>query len=200
MLRVLIAEDEVALAYDLRRQLEESGCQVVGIATDGKQAVEVCQGTRPDVVLMDVGMPVMDGIKATRVIMQECPTSVLVITAFHSREITAEAEATGAMGVLAKPTSAQQILWAARSAAVRWAEFDVIRAESEDLDAALGTRPIVEQAKRILAMPGVDGAVGFQALRESAAKKGLSLRAMAEDVVHNYRQESASLWNSTASE
>lgn len=194
MLRVLIAEDELALAYDLRRQLETSGCQVVGIATDGKQAVELCQAPRPDVVLMDVGMPVMDGTKATRMIMQECPTCVLVLTAFHGREVTAEAEAAGAMGCLAKPTSAPEVLRAAKSALAKFAEFGVIRVESEDLDAALKTRPIVEQAKRILAMRcHVDVAAAFQALRESAAGAGLSLRAMAEDIVNSYRQQSASV-------
>jgi len=137
VLRVLIAEDEVALALALRRQLEKSGCEVVGLAADGKQAVELCQATRPDVVLMDVGLPVMDGIRATRTIMQECPTCVLILTAFHGREISVEAEAAGAMGCLAKPTSAPDVLRAAESALARFAEFGVIRAESEDLDAAL---------------------------------------------------------------
>jgi AmiR/NasT family two-component response regulator len=200
MLRVLIAEDELALAYGLHRQLEQSGCQVVGIAADGKQAVGLCQTARPDVVLMDVGMPVMDGIKATRMIMQECPTCVLVLTAFHGREVTGEAEAAGAMGCLAKPTSAPELLRAATSALVRFAEFGVIRAESEGLDAALETRPIVEQAKRILAMRNhVDVAAAFQALRESAGKGGLSLRAMAEDIVNSYRQQSASVSDSAGS-
>ncbi len=194
MLRVLIAEDEVALAYALRQQLEQSGSQVLGIAADGGQAVELCLATRPDVVLMDVGMPVMDGIKATQMIMRECPTCVLVLTAFHGRDVTAEAETAGAMGCLAKPVSASEVLRAATSALVRFAEFGVIRAESEDLDAALRARLTVEQAKRILAMRShVDVAAAFQALRESAAKAELSLRAMAEDVVNSYRQQSASV-------
>jgi response regulator NasT len=189
MLRVLIAEDGVPLAFALRRQLEKSGWEVVGLAVDGKQAVELCQATRPDVVLMDVGLSVMDGIKATRTIMQECPTCVIIVTAFHGRDITAEAEAAGAMGCLAKPTSASEVLRASASALERFAEFGAIRAESEGLDAALGARPMIEQAKRILvAREHVKLAAAFRALRESAGEAELSLRAMAEKVVDSYRQ------------
>jgi two-component system, response regulator PdtaR len=188
VLRVLIAEDEPALAYALRRQLELSGHQVVGIAGNGSEAAELCQATHPDVVVMDVGMPVMDGIQATRRIMQEGLTCVLVLTAFEGHEVTAEAEAAGAMGCLAKPAGGPEVLRAMEGARARFAEFGLLHAEAKDLEAAVAARLVVERAKRLLVRQlHVEAAAAFSSLGEAAAEAGLSLRAMAEEIVSRDR-------------
>jgi two-component system, response regulator PdtaR len=184
VLRVLIAEDEPALAYALRRQLELSGCQVVGVAGNGQEAVELCQALRPDVIVMDVGLPVMDGIQATRRIMQECLTCVLILTAFEGHEVTAEAEAAGAMGCLAKPAGGAEVRRAMDGAQARFAEFGLLRAEAKDLEAAVAAHLVVERAKRLLVRHRhVEVTAAFSSLGEAAAEAGLSLRAMAEEIV-----------------
>jgi two-component system, response regulator PdtaR len=184
MPRILITEDELILAYALRGQLERRGVEVVGLASNGRVALERCRETRPEVVLMDVRMPEMDGIEATRLIMQNCPTSVIMLTAYADEETRAKAEAAGAMGFLAKPVQATAVIEAITGAQKRFAEFQIIRREAGDLEEALKTRRLVEIAKAMLAGRGevkIDEA--FQSLLERAAKSGATLRATAEKMV-----------------
>ena len=186
MLRILIAEDELILAYVMQGQLEQRGLEVVGVATNGQATLEQCRSACPDVVLMDVRMPETDGIEGTRLIMQDCPTCIIVVTA-HSDEATrAKAEAVGAMGFLAKPTQPAAVLEAIPAARARFAEFEAIRAHASDLDEALETRRRVEAAKSVLVARGEsDTTIAFQALQERAAESGVSLRAMAESLAED---------------
>ena len=181
-MRVLIAEDELILAYAMRGQLERRGVEVVGLAPNGKAVLERCQELHPDVILMDVRMPETDGIDGTRLIMQHCPTCVIVVTAYTDEETRARAEAVGAMGFLSKPIQAAGVLEEAPKAQARFAEFETIRAESRDLEEALQTRTLVEAAKRVLVGSGLAPEAAFQALKESSENAGVSLRAAAESV------------------
>jgi CheY-like chemotaxis protein len=113
--RVVIAEDEVLLAMTLRRQLEAHGVAIVGVALDGQMALDLCRETQPDAVLMDLRMPVMDGFEATRRIMAECPTRVIVVTALDAPDTRAKAEAAGAARFLIKPVSPEAVLEAIES-------------------------------------------------------------------------------------
>ncbi|MFB3879695.1 MAG: ANTAR domain-containing response regulator [Armatimonadota bacterium] len=183
MLKVLIAEDELILAYAMRGQLQQRGVEVVGLAANGRAAVERCQAVRPDVVLMDVRMPETDGIEATRRVMERCPTCVIIVTAFGDEETMARAEAAGAMGFLSKPIQAAGVLEAVPKARARFAEFRAIRAASRDLEEALAARCEIEAAKRVLVENGVSPETAFEVLRESARKAGASLGAMARRVV-----------------
>jgi two-component system, response regulator PdtaR len=183
-LRVLIAEDELILAYAMQGQLEKRGVEVVGLATNGHAACEQCQERRPDVVLMDVRMPHTDGIEGTRLIMRQCPTCVLMATAFDDEETRVKAEAVGAMGYLSKPLQAGGILEEIPKARARFAEFEVIRAESRDLEEALDTRALVEAAKAHLVATGAaEASTAFSVLRGEAQRAGLPLKAVAERVV-----------------
>jgi response regulator NasT len=184
MLRVLIAEDELILAYVMRGQLEQRGVEVVGLTASGRATLEQCHQARPDVVLMDVRMPETDGIEGTRLIMQDCPTCVIVVTAYSDEQTMAKAEAAGAMGFLSKPIQAAAVLEAIPQAQARFAEFEAIQAEARDLAEALETRMTVERAKAMLVARGeADMANAFQVLKERAARARSTLRAMAESLI-----------------
>jgi len=183
MLRVLIVEDEILLTFTLRQQLEERGCEVIGTATNGRAAVEACCSVHPDLVLMDIRMPVMDGLEATRLIMEQCPTCVLVLTAYGAPDTALRAEAAGAMGYLTKPVGGHQILESVGSAQARFAEFEAMRGEAGDVEAALATRELVEAAKRVLSARTGEAGSSFQVLQEMAAHRGSSLRAAAEEIL-----------------
>ncbi len=182
-MRVLIAEDELLLAYAMRGQLQQRGVEVVGIASNGKAVFEYCQELHPDVVLMDVRMPETDGIEGTRLIMERCPACVIMVTAFADEETRAKAEAAGAMGFLSKPVQAGGVLEEVPKACARFAEFEAIRAESQDVEEALATRAVVEAAKRTLIANGTAPEAAFQALQQSAQQVGVSLRTAAEKVI-----------------
>jgi response regulator NasT len=183
MLRVLIVDDEAVLTFVLRQQLELRGCEVVGTAPNGKAAVETCRAVGPDVVLMDIRMPVMDGLEATRLIMEQSPTCVIMMTAYGAADTAAQAEAAGAMGYLTKPLGVEQVLQAVAPARARFGEFEAIRAEAADLGEALATLRLVEAAKRVLAGREEEAEGDFTALRELALRRGVSLRAAAEGLL-----------------
>ena len=103
--RVLIVEDDYLVGEMIKGLLEEAGYTVVGEAADGLEAIEMIQSLRPDVVLMDIMMPVMDGIEATRLIYERCPTPVVVLTAYHTPEMVERANAAGAGAFLVKPAN-----------------------------------------------------------------------------------------------
>jgi two-component system, response regulator PdtaR len=183
-LRVVIAEDELVLAYALRGQLEQRGVEVVGLATNGCVALARCLELCPDVVLMDVRMPRTDGLEGTRLVMQQCPTCVIVVTAFTDEATRAKAEAVGAMGFLSKPVQAVGVIEEIPKARARFAEFEFLRAESRDLEEALAARSLVEAAKTHLVSTGVAETGGaFAVLMDMAQRSALPLRAMAERVV-----------------
>ena len=183
-LRVLIAEDELILAYAMRGQLEKRGVEVVGLATNGQAVCAQCQQHRPDVVLMDVRMPHTDGIEGTRLVMEHCPTCVIVVTAFADEGTQAQAEAVGAMGFLSKPIQVAGVLQEIPGARARFAEFGAIRAESSDLAEALAVRSQVEAAKAHLVATGAaEASTAFAVLQEQAQRSGVSLKAMAQRAV-----------------
>jgi DNA-binding NarL/FixJ family response regulator len=108
--RVVIADDEIIVTLVLRQQLEDRGIEVVGTAPNGKVAVELCREHHPDAVLMDLRMPVMDGLEATRKIMAQCPTRVVVLTAMNTPDTIPNAEAAGAAACLMKPAGVDEII------------------------------------------------------------------------------------------
>lgn len=184
MLRVLIAEDEWLVSFTLRAQLEQRRCKVIGVAASGEEAVQLCRTGHPDVVLMDIRMPGMGGLEATRQIMRERPTCVVMLTAFGDPVHIAQAEEAGAMAYLVKPVSADHIPPALEVAKRRFDEFQEILTEIPDLDRALQARRLVEKAKAILQKEAGDlESEGLKLLRKSAEEQSLTLAAAAEEVI-----------------
>ncbi len=180
--RVIIAEDNWLTPTVLRTELEAHGYEVVGIARTGTEAVELCRHHTPDVVLMDIRMPEMSGIEATRVLMEECPTCVIMVTGDASFTVTAEE--VGAMDYLVKPFMPDEIITVVDAAQKRFAQFMSIRGQSENAREALQTWQFVQRAiKDIATREQLPEEAAFGELRRLAGERGTSLRAVAEDVL-----------------
>lgn len=184
MPRILIAEDEWLVAFTLQGQLEELGCEVTGIAQNGKEALSLQKETSPDAILMDICMPEVDGIEATRQIMKENPTCVIILTARSERNLVAKAERAGAMSYLVKPVSGAQILPAIEMAQRRFEEFLSLTKEVASLQDALTTRKLVERAKGILMEKAhLSEKEAFRRLQKIAMDKRESLRTVTQRII-----------------
>ncbi len=149
-LRVLIADDEAIRLLSLKAQLRSLDMETVGEASNGREAVELARELRPDIVILDIKMPELDGIEAAKAITAERPVPIVLLTAYGERELAERAMEAGIFAYLIKPVSEADLLPAIMLATSRFAEFQLLRREIDDLKEALETRKIVEQAKGIL--------------------------------------------------
>jgi AmiR/NasT family two-component response regulator len=148
--RVLIAEDEALIRLDLKEMLEEEGYTVAGEAADGEQAVRMAQQLRPDLVILDVKMPKMDGIAAAEKIAGERVAPVVILTAFSQRDLVERARAAGAMAYLVKPFQKKDLLPTIEMATSRFAEIVALEREVSGLTERLEARKVIERAKGVL--------------------------------------------------
>jgi response regulator NasT len=182
--RVVIAEDEALIRLDLKEMLEEEGYSVVGEAGDGETAVRLAQESRPDLVILDVKMPVLDGISAAERIAGEKLAPVLMLTAFSQRELVERARDAGAMAYLVKPFSKADLLPAIEIAASRYVELAELEREVADLAERLETRKLVDRAKSVLQTKfGLTEPDSFRWIQKTAMDKRVSMRQVAELVV-----------------
>jgi response regulator NasT len=149
-IRVVIAEDEAIIRLDLKESLEEEGYEVVGEAGRGDQAIELVRELRPDLVILDIKMPVMDGLTAARTIAAERICAVLMLTAFSQREIIEEARDAGALAYLVKPFQKNDLIPAIEVAIGRFRELQALDGEVDALGEQLESRKLVDRAKGIL--------------------------------------------------
>jgi AmiR/NasT family two-component response regulator len=147
MARMLVAEDEVLIRADIVESLQEGGHTVVGEVGDGEQAVELVRELDPDLVVMDLKMPKMDGITAARQITEESDAAVLVLTAFSDKQLVEDAADAGTIGYLVKPFQPPQLLAAVEVALARASERRDLEAQVDDLESKLAARKIIERAK-----------------------------------------------------
>lgn len=148
--RILIADDESLILMDLREMLTNLGYLVVGEANDGLSAVNMARELRPDLVIMDIKMPDMDGIEAAKVLTTEKVAPVLLLTAYSQQELIDRAREAGVVGYLVKPFRESNLSPAIEITLARFEEFRVVQKEADDLKDALETRKIVDRAKGIL--------------------------------------------------
>jgi len=149
-LRVLVADDESLRVMSLKGQLEAIGHKVVAEAANGKEAVNLARELKPDLAILDIKMPEMDGIEAAQTITQERPIPIILLTAFSEQELAERAASTNVAAYLMKPVSEQDLLPAIALAVSRFKEFQSLHHEVDNLRDALETRKLVERAKGIL--------------------------------------------------
>ncbi|MFC6149779.1 MULTISPECIES: ANTAR domain-containing response regulator [Mumia] len=184
--RVVIAEDEALIRLDLAEMLAEEGIEVVGQAADGEQAVALAEELRPDLVVMDVKMPKLDGISAAERIASQRIAPVVMLTAFSQRELVERARDAGAMAYLVKPFSKADLVPAIEMAVSRFSEIAALEAEVASLEDRLETRRAVERAKGLLQEAlGITEPQAFRWIQKTAMDLRLSMRAVAEGVVEH---------------
>jgi AmiR/NasT family two-component response regulator len=182
--RVVIAEDEALIRLDLKETLDELGYDVVGEAGDGEQAVALARELRPDLVILDVKMPVLDGISAAQRIVAAGIAPVVILTAFSQRDLVERARDAGAMAYLVKPFSSTDLMPAIEMAMSRYAEAAALGAEVSNLTEQLATRKILDRAKGILqATRQLSEPEAFRWIQQSAMDQRVSMRAIADAVI-----------------
>ena len=182
--RVVIAEDEVLIRMDLAEMLTEEGYDVVGQAGDGARAIELAEELRPDLVILDVKMPVLDGIAAAEVIAGKRIAPVVILTAFSQRDLVERAREAGAMAYLVKPFSKSDLAPAIEMAVGRFAEVMLLEAEVADLTERLETRKAVDRAKSVLQEQlKLSEPEAFRWIQKTAMDLRLSMREVAEGVI-----------------
>jgi response regulator NasT len=182
--RVVIAEDEALIRLDLAEMLAEEGYDVVGQAGDGERAVQLAEELRPDLVVLDVKMPKLDGIAAAERIAQQRIAPVVILTAFSQRELVERARDAGAMAYLVKPFSKSDLVPAVEMAVSRFAELQLLEAEVADLNERLETRKAVDRAKGVLQQQlELSEPDAFRWIQKTAMDLRLSMRQVADGVV-----------------
>jgi two-component system, response regulator PdtaR len=182
--RVVIAEDEVLIRMDLAEMLSEEGYEVVGQAGDGAKAIELAEELRPDLVILDVKMPVLDGIAAAERIATQRIAPVVILTAFSQRDLVERARDAGAMAYLVKPFNKSDLVPAIEMAVSRFAEVTLLEAEVADLSERLETRKAVDRAKNVLQEQlKLSEPEAFRWIQKTAMDLRLSMRQVAEGVI-----------------
>ena len=183
-LRLVIADNESIIRMDLREMLEEAGHEIVGEAIDGRKAIELTRMHRPDLVIMDIKMPEMDGITASRKIAEEKLAPVLLLTAFSQPEIVEKAKDSGVLGYLVKPVRESNMFPAMEIALSRWEEMKGMEQELDRLKDSLETRKIADRAKGILmAAHKLSEQEAYRRMQRYAMMKRLSMKEVAEAIV-----------------
>jgi AmiR/NasT family two-component response regulator len=182
--RVLVAEDEALIRLDLKEMLEEEGYAVVGEAADGEEAVEMAGRLRPDLVILDVKMPKLDGISAAERIAGERVAPVVILTAFSQRDLVERAREAGAMAYLVKPFQKKDLVPTIEMATSRFAEIVALEQEVGGLHERLEARKTVERAKGVLMTEhGMTEPEAFRWIQRTAMDRRTTMRAVADAVL-----------------
>ena len=188
--RVVVAEDEALIRLDLVELLEEHGYEIVGQASDGEEAVRLANELEPDLIVMDVKMPKMDGITAADKIAEVRICAVVMLTAFSQRDLIKRAKEAGAMAYVVKPFDASDVIPAIEIAMARFAEIRGVEDEVMDLEERLESRKIVDQAKGILQTSlDLTEPEAFRWIQKTAMDLRKSMREVAQGVIDHAESE-----------
>ena len=180
--RIVVAEDEALIRMDLVEMLSEAGYEVVAQASDGAQAIELVKEHRPDLAILDVKMPILDGISAAEEIIATCP--VLMLTAFSQRELVDRARDAGVMAYVLKPFTINDLVPAIEIAISRHLQMKSLAAEVADLHDRLETRKIIDRAKGILmAALNLTEPQAFSWIQKAAMDRRLTMKEVAQAVI-----------------
>ena len=188
--RVVVAEDEALIRLDLVELLEEHGYEIVGQASDGEEAVRLANELEPDLIVMDVKMPKMDGITAADKIAEDRICAVVMLTAFSQRDLIKRAKEAGAMAYVVKPFDASDVIPAIEIAMARFAEIRGVEDEVMDLEERPESRKIVDQAKGILQTSlDLTEPEAFRWIQKTAMDLRKSMREVAQGVIDHAESE-----------
>ncbi|MBM7817449.1 response regulator NasT [Brevibacterium paucivorans] len=183
--RVVVAEDESVIRLDIVEMLREVGYDVVGEAADGESAIHLADELRPDLVVMDIKMPKMDGITAAEHIAKARIAPVVLLTAFSQKELVDRARDAGAMAYVVKPFTSADLVPALEIALSRHAEITALEAEISDLTDRFETRKLVERAKSLLiSNMGLTEPEAFRWIQKTSMDRRLTMREVAETVLN----------------
>jgi len=183
-LRVVIAEDEAIIRMDLRETLEEEGYEVIGETGRGDQAIELVRGLQPDLAILDIKMPGMDGLEAARIINGEKICGVLMLTAFSQREVVEQARDAGALAFLVKPFQKSDLIPAIEVAMGRFRELRSLTGEIDALGEQLESRKIIDRAKGVLIdESGMSENDAFAFIQRTAMSERTRMRDVADRVL-----------------
>ncbi|MCL6630920.1 MAG: response regulator [Armatimonadetes bacterium] len=183
-LRILIADDESIIRLDLKKILENMGHKVVAEATDGKSAVDLARSMALDLAILDIKMPVMDGLDAAKIITDERICPVLLLTAFSQQELVQRAKEAGVFAYLVKPFKEADLMPAIEIAISRYREFEALETEVGSLQEKLETRKLVERAKGILMdKRGMKEQDAFRWIQQQSMSTRKSMREIAEAII-----------------
>ncbi len=183
-MRVVIAEDDTAVAHSLREQIESVGHVALGMAHTGTEAVRLCQELRPDAMVMDIKLPELDGLEATRQVLERAPTAVVILTGYLEPDLIERATDAGAMAYLVKPVEAGQLEAVLQIARRRFDEAQELRAEVANLQEAIRLRKLVERAKGILmARLTLGEAEAHRRLQKYARDQNRKLGEVAQSII-----------------
>ena len=182
--RILIADDESLILMDLREMLTNLGYLVVGEANDGRSAVNMARELRPDLIIMDIKMPDMDGIEAAQVLTAEKIAPVLLLTAYSQQDLIERAKEAGVVGYLVKPFRESNLAPAIEITLSRFQEFQTVQKEVEDIKEALETRKVVDRAKGILMdSQGLTEQDAFRRIQKMSMNTRRPMKDIAEAII-----------------
>jgi len=191
-LRVVIAEDEAIIRMDLRETLEEEGYEVIGETGRGDQAIELVRGLQPDLAILDIKMPGMDGLEAARIINGEKICGVLMLTAFSQREVVEQARDAGALAFLVKPFQKSDLIPAIEVAMGRFRELRSLTGEIDALGEQLESRKVVDRAKGVLIDDaGMTEGDAFSFIQRTAMSERTRMRDVADRILDGSLRPSA---------
>ena len=182
--RIVIAEDEAIIRLDLKETLEEEGYEVVGETGRGDEAVALVKDHEPDIAILDIKMPGLDGLSAAREITAERRAAVLILTAFSQRDLIEQARDAGALAYLVKPFQRSELIPAVEVALGRFKEMRALEAEVRGLEDQLDTRRLVDRAKGVLMdRHGLSEGEAFAFIQRTAMRERLTMKAVAKRVI-----------------
>ena len=183
-IRVVIAEDEAIIRLDLRETLEEEGYEVVAETGRGDDAIELVRETKPDLAILDIKMPGVDGLSAAKVIADERLAAVLVLTAFSQQDLVEQARDAGALAYLVKPFQTSDLVPAIEMALGRYAEIVSLERENANLAERLEARKVIDRAKgRLMDDHGMSESASFRFLQKQAMDSRRKIHEVAADVI-----------------
>lgn len=183
-LKILLADDEAILRLDLREMLTDAGHEVIGEAANGEEAVKLARELKPEFVIMDVKMPVMDGLTAAKLIANDNIAPVLLLTAYSQQDIVEKASEAGVIAYLVKPIREEQLFPAMEIAQKRFLELQKLNAELAQLKDSLETRKLLDRAKGILmAAHGMTEQEAYRKMQQFSMAKRIPLKALAESII-----------------